>query len=305
MSLIIKYQQFIQIEKGLSTHTVSAYITDLKRLYSFYNLDPKSENSDEKIKALTYLDLQSFLGTLYQEQISPKSQARIISSIKSFYKFLVSEQEILKNPSAPIETPRLERKIPDVFTIQEIESMMSHIDLSLPEGERNRAILETLYGCGLRVSELVSLKISNIYWNDNFIRIIGKGNKERLVPMGEHAKKSIILYMDGARAGVNVKKGNENTLFLNRRGAPLTREMIFLICRQVAEKAGINKKVSPHIFRHSFATHLLEGGADLKAIQEMLGHESITTTEIYTHLDRDYLHSTISQFHPRYNSEPC
>jgi integrase/recombinase XerD len=232
--------------------------------------------------------------------MTPTSQARIISGIRSFYKFCLIENLVQKDPTALLETPRLKRALPDVLSLEEIEGIIAAIDLSKPEGGRNKAILETMYSCGLRVSEMVNLKISHFYPDVGFIRVIGKGDKERLVPIGEVAIKYIRIYQKDIRVHVPVKKGQEDILFLNRRGSKLTRVMIFLIIKELAKIAGIKKNISPHTFRHSFATHLVEGGADLRAVQEMLGHESITTTEIYTHLDREYLRDTLQRFHPAF-----
>jgi integrase/recombinase XerD len=231
--------------------------------------------------------------------MSAHSQARIISGIKSFYKYLLLENILNHNPTELIEAPKLGRKLPDTLSLEEINKIIEAIDLSTPEGQRNKAILETLYSCGLRVSELVNLKISNLYFNDEFIKVVGKGDKERLVPIGSVAIKQINIYKNEIRSNLAVKKEHEDVLFLNRRGSKLSRVMVFTIIKQLAFKIGLKKHISPHTFRHSFATHLIEGGADLRAVQEMLGHESITTTEIYTHLDRDYLRQAIIQFHPR------
>jgi len=244
-------------------------------------------------------DLQDFLASLYDDKISARSQARIISGLKSFYKFMLFDHKITHDPTELLDAPKIGRHLPEVLSIPEIEAILNGIDLSKPEGHRNKAIIEVMYGCGLRVSEVVNLRISNLYFRDNYIRIIGKGDKERLVPIGQTAQNAILLYMEGVREHIKIKKGEEDFVFLNRRGARLTREMIFMMIKQAAEAAGITKTISPHTFRHSFATHLVEGGADLRAVQEMLGHESITTTEIYTHLDRSYIKSIIEQYHPR------
>jgi len=243
--------------------------------------------------------LQDFIKWINELGLSANSQARIISGVKAFYKYLIIENLINEDPTELLEAPKISRKLPDVLDTAEIDKLIAAIDLSKPEGERNKAILETLYSCGLRVSELINLKISNIYFNESFIRITGKGNKERLVPIGSIALKQIVNYLQNIRVHIKIQKNCHDILFLNRRGSNLTRVMIFTIIKTLAHKIGLKKKISPHTFRHSFATHLIEGGADLRAVQEMLGHESITTTEIYTHLDRDYLRSTILQYHPR------
>jgi integrase/recombinase XerD len=244
-------------------------------------------------------DLQLFIKQINAIGLSARTQARIISGLKAFFRYLLLEGIIKHDPANMLESPRPGRKLPDTLSKDEIDKIISVIDLSLPEGERNKAIIETLYGCGLRVSELINLRITNIFFDDMFVRVIGKGNKERLVPIGNTAIKNIHLYLDNSRNTVQPKKGDEDILFLNRRGGRLSRTMIFLIVKELGEKAGLRKNISPHTFRHSFATHLVEGGADLRAVQEMLGHESIITTEIYTHLDREYLKSVIQLYHPR------
>ncbi len=286
------YKNYIKLERSLSPKTVEAYLHDIVKLNDF--LADKKKLEDVELS-----DLQSFLSTLYDEKMSSRSQARIISGLKSFYKFMLSEQLIKHDPTELLDAPKIGRHLPEVLSVPEIEAILNGIDLSKPEGHRNKAIIEVMYGCGLRVSEVVNLRISNLYFRDNYIRIIGKGDKERLVPIGQTAQKAINLYMEGVREHIKIKKGEEDFVFLNRRGARLTREMIFMMIKQAAETAGITKIISPHTFRHSFATHLVEGGADLRAVQEMLGHESITTTEIYTHLDRSYIKSIIEQYHPR------
>jgi integrase/recombinase XerD len=235
--------------------------------------------------------------------MTASSQARIISGLRTFYKFCLQEQISLTDPTALLEAPKLAKHLPDTLSFHEIEEILSAIDMSLPEGVRNKAIIETLYSCGLRVSELVNLKLSCLYFNDGYVRITGKGGKERLVPIGDSAIKYIEIYLQNVRVHVSIESGNEDVVFLNKRGTKLSRVMIFMIIKDLAKKAGITKKISPHTFRHSFATHLVEGGADLRAVQEMLGHESITTTEIYTHLDREYLRDTLQQFHPAFNSK--
>lgn len=286
------YKQYLKLERSLSPKTVEAYLHDVEKLNDFL----AGKKTLEKVKLE---DLQAFLATLYDENISARSQARIISGLKSFYKFLLFEHKIEHDPTELLDAPKIGRHLPEVLSIPEIEAILDGIDLSKPEGHRNKAIIEVMYGCGLRVSEVVNLRISNLYFRDNYIRIIGKGDKERLVPIGQTAQKAILLYMEGIREHIKIKKGEEDFVFLNRRGARLTREMIFMMIKQAAETAGITKTISPHTFRHSFATHLVEGGADLRAVQEMLGHESITTTEIYTHLDRTYIKNIIEQYHPR------
>ena len=298
------FKQYILLERQLSPKTVEAYLYDVQKLLDFYALSQgkKSEEVDyEYIKKITLADLQAFLASLYDEAIQARSQARIVSGLKAFFKYLMYENVIEIDPTQLLDAPKIGRKLPVVLSIPEIEAILNSVDLSVAEGHRNRAILEVLYGCGLRVSEAVNLQLSQLFFNDNFIRIIGKGDKERLVPIGEVAQNAVMQYVEGARRQLKIKKGAEDILFLNRRGAPLTRNMVFLIIRDRVAAVGIEKTVSPHTFRHSFATHLIEGGADLRAVQEMLGHESITTTEIYTHLDIEYIKSTIAQFHPRYH----
>ncbi len=289
------YQAFLQLEKSLSANTVEAYLHDVKTLVQFL------EQSGEEVQPaqVKLSHLQGLLKWVTTQGMTPRTQSRLISGLKSFYKYLLLENILQKDPTELLDAPRIGRKLPVVLTSAEIDALIEVIDLSTPEGERNKAILETLYGCGLRVTELINLKISSLYFPESFVRIIGKGNKERLVPIGKSAQKQITIYKDTVRILQQVKRGNEDFLFLNRRGSKLSRAMIFNIVKDLAEKAGIRKTISPHTFRHSFATHLVEGGADLRAVQEMLGHESITTTEIYTHLDREYLRSTITQFHPR------
>lgn len=286
------YKQYLKLERSLSPKTVEAYLHDIEKLSDF--LGGRKKLEDVKLE-----DLQDFLASLYDDKISARSQARIISGLKSFYKFMLFDHKITHDPTELLDAPKIGRHLPEVLSIPEIEAILNGIDLSKPEGHRNKAIIEVMYGCGLRVSEVVNLRISNLYFRDNYIRIIGKGDKERLVPIGQTAQNAILLYMEGVREHIKIKKGEEDFVFLNRRGARLTREMIFMMIKQAAEAAGITKTISPHTFRHSFATHLVEGGADLRAVQEMLGHESITTTEIYTHLDRSYIKSIIEQYHPR------
>jgi integrase/recombinase XerD len=293
---IKSYKAYLQLERSLSDNSVEAYLRDVEKLTQ-YLLQSENKKSPADI---TLKDLQHFLRWVSELGMTPTSQARIISGIRSFYKFCVIENLVQKDPTALLEAPRLKRSLPDVLSLEEIEGIINAIDLSKPEGGRNKAILETMYSCGLRVSEVVNLKISHYYPDVGFIRVIGKGDKERLVPIGESAIKYIRIYKKDIRVHVPVKKGNEDILFLNRRGSKLSRVMIFMIIKELAKKAGIKKNISPHTFRHSFATHLVEGGADLRAVQEMLGHESITTTEIYTHLDREYLRDTLQRFHPAF-----
>ena len=287
------FKSYLQIERSLSINSVQAYIRDVKK---FANYAIPLELNELKINRE---DISEFLNTLQNDNISARSQARIISGIKAFYKYLIIEDYIKYNPTELIESPKIGLKLPDTLSLIEIDKLIAAIDLSNKQGERNRAIIETLYSCGLRVSELTNLKLSNIYFNEGYIKVIGKGDKERLAPIGGKALKYLQIYINEVRNHQTIKKGQEDFVFLNNRGAGLTRVMIFLIIQKLAEKIGLKKKISPHTFRHSFATHLIEGGADLRAVQEMLGHESITTTEIYTHLDKDYLRSNIIQFHPR------
>jgi len=288
------YQSYLKIERGLSKNTIENYSFDMERLCLFLDEGAISV-SPIKISEET---IQQFIYSISKE-VNPRSQARIISGLKSFFSYLIFEDYRYDNPMELIETPKTGRKLPDTLSVEEIDSLISAIDLSSNEGERNRAILETLYGCGLRVSELVSLKISDLFFDEGFIKITGKGNKQRLVPIGNLTKKYILIYKDHKRTDLNIKKGQEDTLFLNRRGNQLSRAMIFTIIKDLASKIELNKNISPHTFRHSFATHLLENGADLRSIQLMLGHESITTTEIYVHLDRRFLTEVINNFHPR------
>lgn len=290
------YKAFLRLEKSLSDHSVEAYLRDVDKLTSFLS----SDNSIKAPAAIDLKDLQQFVKWISELGMTATSQARIISGIRSFYKYLLTEQIISSDPTALLEAPKTKRALPDVLSFEEIELIISKIDQSKPEGGRNKAILETMYSCGLRVSEVVGLKISCLYLDVGFIRVIGKGDKERLVPIGSDAIKYIKLYKDNIRVHQPMIPGYEDILFLNQRGKGLTRVMIFYIIRDLAAKAGISKSISPHTFRHSFATHLVEGGADLRAVQEMLGHESITTTEIYTHLDRDFLRNTLQQFHPAF-----
>jgi integrase/recombinase XerD len=290
------YKAWLQLEKSLAGNSVEAYLHDIDMLTSFLGATPA--NTPEKV---TLKELELFVKSIAELGMAPSSQARIISGLRSFYKYCLQEQISTTNPTVLLEAPKLKRLLPDTLSFEEIENIIAQIDLSKPEGGRNKAMLETLYSCGLRVSELVNLKISCLYLDVGFIRVIGKGDKERLVPIGGDAIKYITIYKEDIRVHMNIKKGEEDMLFLNRRGHKLTRVMVFLILKELAKKAGITKSISPHTFRHSFATHLVEGGADLRAVQEMLGHESITTTEIYTHLNREYLRDTLQQFHPAFS----
>jgi integrase/recombinase XerD len=288
------YQSYLRIERGLSKNTIENYGFDIERLCLFLEVN-KIEVCPLKITDET---VQQFIYAVSKE-VNPRSQARIISGLKSFFNYLVFEDYRVDNPLELIESPKTGRKLPDTLAVQEIDALIAAIDLSSNEGERNRAMLETLYGCGLRVSELVSLKISDLFFEEGFIKITGKGNKERFVPIGKLTQKYIQIYQNEIRGNVTIKKGCEDTLFLNRRGNQLTRAMIFTIIKDLAMKIGLKKNISPHTLRHSFATHLLENGADLRSIQLMLGHESITTTEIYVHLDRSFLKEIMYSFHPR------
>jgi integrase/recombinase XerD len=290
------YKAYLQLEKSLSDHSVEAYLHDVTKLTQYLQV----VNQEKNPAALTLKDLQAFVKWIGELGMGATTQARIISGIRSFYKYLLTEQLITIDPSTLLEAPKTRRKLPDTLSFEEIEQLIGAIDLSSPEGTRNKAILETMYSCGLRVSELVGLKISCLYLDIGFIRVIGKGDKERLVPIGSDAIKCIKIYKDTVRSHQNVSEKNQDILFLNRRGNALSRVMIFYIIKSLALTAGITKVISPHTFRHSFATHLVEGGADLRAVQEMLGHESITTTEIYTHLNRDFLRDTLQQFHPAF-----
>jgi integrase/recombinase XerD len=291
---IKSYQSYLKIERGLSKNTIENYSFDLERLYLFLS-NNKMDVSPIKISEET---IQQFIYSISKE-VNPRSQARIISGLKSFFSYLIFEDYRSDNPLELIETPKTGRKLPDTLSVDEIDTLIAAIDLSSNEGERNRAMLESLYSCGLRVSELVALKISDLFFEEGFIKITGKGNKQRFVPIGSSTQNYITLYRNSTRCDWNIKKGFEDTLFLNRRGAQLTRAMIFTIIKDLALKINLNKSISPHTLRHSFATHLLENGADLRSIQLMLGHESITTTEIYVHLDRKFLTQVINSYHPR------
>jgi integrase/recombinase XerD len=290
------YKSYLQLEKSLSDNSVEAYLHDIEKLTQFL----EQANDLKPPAGILLKDLQQFTRWIGELGMTATSQARIISGVRSFYKYCVMEKLVDSDPTVLLEAPKLKRALPDFLSFEEIEAIIAQIDLSKPEGGRNKAILETMYSCGLRVSEVVNLKLSNLFLDIGFIRVIGKGDKERLVPIGKSATRFITIYKNDIRVHVPAKKGQEDILFLNRRGSKLTRVMIFLILKELVKKAGISKNISPHTFRHSFATHLVEGGADLRAVQEMLGHESITTTEIYTHLDREYLRDTLQQFHPAF-----
>jgi|TARA_B110000459_G_C16503063_1_gene444308 integrase/recombinase XerD len=292
-SSIKEFKYYLQIERSLAQNSVEAYIRDINKLATYCSKINKTEISTST------KDIRKFILELNDNGISARSQARIISGIKSFYKYLIIEDFIVNDPTTLIDNPKIGLKLPDVLSIIEIDMIVAAIDLSSKHGERNRAIIETLYSCGLRVSELINLKISNIQFIEGYLKVTGKGNKERLAPIGSKAIKYISLYINEVRVHQKIKKDQQDYVFINNRGSKLTRVMIFTIIKKLVTIAGIQKKISPHTFRHSFATHLIEGGADLRAVQEMLGHESITTTEIYTHLDKDYLRSNLMQFHPR------
>lgn len=291
------FSNYLKLEKSLSQHSVAAYLHDIELLTTFL----KDHDATLTPSTITYNHLESFIYNIHALGLSTASQSRIISGIRSFFKYCLAEEIINTDPSVLLEPPKQKRKLPDFLTVQEIQMILDAIDVSTPEGQRNKAIIETMYSCGLRVSEVTGLLISNIFADAEFIRVIGKGSKERLIPIGSEALKYIRIYLENVRVHQPHIKGNEDILFLNRRGKPLTRVMIFIIIKDLALRAGITKNISPHTFRHSFATHLVEGGADLRAVQQMLGHESITTTEIYTHLDREYLRETVYKFHPAFH----
>lgn len=293
------FMMHLQLEKSLSPNTVEAYSLDLEKLIQFV----MAKDIQGGPASITLEHLQEYLKWITELGMSERSQSRIISGIKSFYRFCIQEQITNTDPTELLSAPKLKKVLPDTLTFEEIEQLIQQIDLSKLEGQRNKAMLETLYSCGLRVSELTNLKISHLYLDIGFVRVIGKGDKERLIPIGSDAIKHILIYLKEVRVHVETKKGNEDILFLNRRGAALTRVMIFYIIKDLALKAGITKIISPHTFRHSFATHLVEGGADLRAVQEMLGHESITTTEIYTHMDRNFLRDTLNRYHPGFRNK--
>lgn len=289
------FKAYLQLEKSLSKNTIAAYQRDMEKLMQFFAVKHISPQPAE----VELATLREFLRWITELGMTTTSQARILSGIKAFYKYLMMEDLVTKNPSELLEAPKLRRKLPEVLEVYEIDKMVEQIDHSKPEGMRNKAIIETMFSCGLRVSELVNLKFSDISYPDEFVRVLGKGNKERLVPVGSIALKAIALYKDTVRSHITPKTGHNDTVFLNRNGGGLSRVMVFYIIKDLAAKAGIHKNISPHTLRHSFATCLVEAGADLRAVQQMLGHESITTTEIYTHLDRAYLHTIVTEFHPR------
>lgn len=289
------FKNYLRLERALSGNSIEAYIGDLNKLFQYF----ESVDQEPKIEDITPADLKSFISWINELGMLPSTQARVISGLKSFFGFLVLEEVLTEDPSGLLEAPRLSRHLPDTLNTHEIEALIEAIDASKPEGMRNKAIIEMLYGCGLRVSELVNLKRSDIFEENEFIRVVGKGNKERLIPIGTNAMKYLKIYLQDVRVHIPVKKGFENSIFLNRTGTSLSRVSVFTMIKALAKKTGLNKSISPHTFRHSFATHLIEGGADLRAVQEMLGHSSILTTEIYTHLDRDYLRGVIKDAHPR------
>lgn len=289
------YEDFLLVEKSLSSNSISAYINDINKLVLYL------EEKEGAImpKEVKLVHLQRFVEWMNKKGVSPRTQARTISGIKSFFKFLLMEEKIESDPTTLLESPRIGRKLPDILSTDEVDALIEAIDLNKPEGQRNKAMIETLYSCGLRVSELVNLKITNLYFDQEFIKVEGKGDKERLIPISKRAIEDINKYLNGYRKRLKVDKESENILFLNRRGKQLSRVMIFTIVKNLANKINLKRSISPHTFRHSFASQLIDGGADLRAVQEMLGHESILTTEIYTHLDKDYLKDTMDQFHPR------
>jgi len=295
ISYIKQFGDYLKLERSLSDNSIQAYVRDVEKLNQFIELNYKGVSP----LAITSKHLQGFLEFINELGMSTYSQARILSGLKAFYKYLLFEELLDKDPTSLIEGPKIGRKLPDTLEYLEIEKLLVAIDLSTPEGARSRAMIEVLYSSGLRVSELVELKIANVYYDLGFLRVVGKGNKERLVPIGREALKYLKIYLDQIRVHVPVKKGYESHVFLNNRGTKISRVTIFTTIKKLASLIGLKKSISPHTFRHSFATHLIEGGADLRAVQEMLGHESITTTEIYTHLDRDYLRQVIQEFHPR------
>lgn len=294
-SYINGFKSFLQLERSLSAHSVEAYIHDVTKIVQFL------ESHELKVtpETIELHHFQDFLKWVNELGMTARTQARVISGLRSFFKYLLIENLISKDPTELLELPKIGRKLPVFLSVGEIDRLIAQIDQSKPEGRRNKAMLETLYGCGLRVSELITLKISNLHFREGFVKITGKGDKERLVPVGRVAQKELEYYLQEVRPLGKIAYGQEDFVFLNRLGSHLSRVMVFYIIKELAILGGIKKKISPHTFRHSFATHLVEGGADLRAVQEMLGHESITTTEIYTHLDRNYLRSTIIQFHPR------
>ena len=289
------FKNFLKLERGLSLNSIEAYIKDTQKLFQFQEI----KNLNKKPSDINANEIHDFLVFLNSLHLAANSQARILSGIKAFYEYLILENLTQTDPTSLISAPKIIRKLPETLHYHEIESMLSLIDLSSSQGTRNKAIIETMYSCGLRVSEVITLKISDCKFEEGFLRIIGKGNKMRLVPIGSQAIKILKIYLSEIRPSIEIQKGQEDVVFLNRRGKGLSRVMVFLIIKDLAEKAGIRKDVSPHTLRHSFATHLIEGGANLRAVQEMMGHESITTTEIYTHLDRAFLQQILKEFHPR------
>ena len=290
------FKAYLQLEKSLSDNSTEAYLHDIDKLTDYLRDHGETKSPGD----ISLQDLQQFVQWVAQLGMMSTSQARIISGIRAFYKYCMLEDIVAEDPSLLLQAPKPKRSLPDVLSYDEIEAILAQIDVSTPEGARNKAIVETMYSCGLRVSELVNLRISQLYLDIGFVKVLGKGSKERLVPIGLDAVKFLNIYLKEIRVHIAVKPGNEDVVFLNRRGQQMTRVMIFLIIKDLVKKAGIKKTVSPHTFRHSFATHLIEGGANLRAVQEMLGHESITTTEIYTHLDREFLRKTLEQFHPSF-----
>ncbi len=289
------YKSYLQLEKSLSINTVDAYLKDIKKFTDYL----KDNGFSKKPGDVTQEKIREFIDYINELGMSASSQARALSGIKSFFKYLLIQDEIERDPSSMIETPKIGRKLPVVLTPDEVDALVLAVDLKSETGYRNRAILEVLYGCGIRVTELVNLKLTDVHFDEGFIKVQGKGNKERLIPLGQKAKDTINAYLENYRVTLKIDKKSENVLFLNRRGKQMTRVMIFTIIKDLAVKIDLQKNISPHTFRHSFATHLMEGGADLRAIQDMLGHESITTTEVYTHLDKEFLKDTIMRFHPR------
>ncbi|HRN93743.1 MAG: site-specific tyrosine recombinase XerD [Chitinophagales bacterium] len=290
------FESFLKLEKSLSDNSIQAYLSDVKKLQNFLSTNDKLQSPND----VSLNQLQDFLKKLNELGFDAHSQARIVSGLRTFWKYLLLENITQNNPAELLQLPKLSRKLPDTLSVQETIAVIESIDMSKPEGQRNRAMLEVLYSCGLRVSELVNLQISNLYLTSNFVKVTGKGNKERIVPIGNEATKQLSNYLEFVRNKIPVQKGEEDMVFLNKRGKRLSRVMVFYIIKEQSAQVGIAKAISPHTFRHSFATHLIEGGADLRTVQEMLGHASITTTEIYTHLDREYLRSVIMQYHPRY-----
>jgi integrase/recombinase XerD len=291
------FRSYLQLERNMSDNTVAAYLHDIGMLRNHV----ATEHPGLAVEQVEMKHLQSLLLMISELELAETSQARILSGIKSFFAYLMLEEVIRKDPTELLEAPKLKRSLPHVLSIAEINELFAVIDHSKPDGQRNRAMLEVMYSCGLRVSELISLKLTGLYLDVGFIRVIGKGNKERLVPIGDEAIKQLLLYKDYVRSHIaNIKKGQEDFVFISRLGRPLSRIMVFLVLKDLGKKAGLQQNIHPHTLRHSFATHLVEGGADLRAVQEMMGHKSITTTEIYTHLDRTYLRKTLEQYHPRY-----